>query len=149
MEMEDPVAVYNAKSDAEAQLLEQLLKDAGIDATIVEDQSVAGLFADGAITHLPSPQVVVARADAERTAEVLLQFDQARQQLQSQARANAELTFVTAVCEECGQSSTFTGTLVGSVQDCPHCGKFMDVAADGEDLEWGDPEDEEAEDDEE
>lgn len=149
MELEDPVSVYNAKSDAEAQMLGQMLNEAGIDAKILEDHSVAGLFADGAVAHLPSPQVVVARADAERTAEILLQFDQARQQLQSQARANAELTFVTAVCEECGQSSTFTGTLVGSVQDCPHCGKFMDVGAGDEDFDPGNPEDEDAEKEEE
>lgn len=30
-------------------------------------------------------------------------------------------------CEECEQSITFPASAHGSVQDCPHCGAYVDV----------------------
>ena len=31
------------------------------------------------------------------------------------------------VCDKCGQSTSFPGSAVGTVQECPHCGTFVDV----------------------
>jgi Zn finger protein HypA/HybF involved in hydrogenase expression len=30
-------------------------------------------------------------------------------------------------CDECGQTSRFTAKDRGSVQECPHCGEYVDV----------------------
>jgi hypothetical protein len=32
-----------------------------------------------------------------------------------------------SICEECGKSSLFLVSHKGTVQDCPHCGSYMDV----------------------
>jgi hypothetical protein len=125
MEMKDPVAVYSPRTLAEGQALAQMLDEAGIPAQVVMEE------------------VVVAKADSERAAEALMKFEQTRAEGGTNVPAgNPQQTFVTAVCEECGESSMFAGTLLGTVQDCPHCGRFMDVAAAGEDLDWGEPEEE-------
>jgi hypothetical protein len=34
---------------------------------------------------------------------------------------------VEVVCEECGRSSIFPGSQYGTIQDCPHCGAYLDV----------------------
>lgn len=34
---------------------------------------------------------------------------------------------VEAVCEECGKSSTWPASQMGTTQDCPHCGAYMDI----------------------
>ena len=124
MDLHDPVAVYSPRTLAEGEAIAQALSNSGIPAKVLMEE------------------VVVAQADAERAAEALKAYEHS-------LTVNAPQTFINAICEECGQSSTFDGSLAGSVQDCPHCGKFMDVAPQGNDQEWGEPEEEEAEPDEE
>jgi hypothetical protein len=34
---------------------------------------------------------------------------------------------VEAVCEECGKSSTWPASQMGTTQDCPHCAAYMDI----------------------
>jgi hypothetical protein len=36
------------------------------------------------------------------------------------------------VCNRCGESISFPGSVVGTVQECPHCGEFVDVDASDE-----------------
>jgi hypothetical protein len=36
------------------------------------------------------------------------------------------------VCDRCGESISFPGSAVGTVQECPHCGGFVDVDRPGE-----------------
>ncbi|MBY0526879.1 MAG: DUF2007 domain-containing protein [Gemmataceae bacterium] len=31
------------------------------------------------------------------------------------------------VCDECGKSSVFPADQYGTIQDCPHCGEYVDV----------------------
>jgi hypothetical protein len=42
-------------------------------------------------------------------------------------------TTILAFCEECGRSSEFPGNCRGTIQDCPHCGRYMDVEEDDTD----------------
>ena len=39
---------------------------------------------------------------------------------------------IETLCEDCRQSSTFAGSLDGTVQNCPHCSSFVDVG----EFEW-------------
>jgi hypothetical protein len=34
---------------------------------------------------------------------------------------------VTAVCEECGKSSEWPATIMGTTETCPHCAAYMDI----------------------
>lgn len=117
MELQNPVAVYGPKTLAEGQALAEALTSAGIPAQVIMEE------------------VVVAQDDAERAVAALKAYEQSLIAQQPQ-------TFITAVCEECGESSTFEGALGNTVQDCPHCGKFMDVAVHSDDIDYGDPEEE-------
>src|SRR5207248_1288968 len=43
-------------------------------------------------------------------------------------RKRAERTgAVTAICEECGKSSEWPASLMGTTETCPHCASYMDV----------------------
>lgn len=127
MEIVDPVAVYSPRTLAEGQEIARVLSESGVPARVIMEE------------------VVVARADEQRAAE----FFKSLQHSDTEVPADpSKPAFVTAVCEECGQSSTFTGEYFGTVQDCPHCGKFMDVGGSDADFDPGDPEDEETPDEE-
>ena len=58
---------------------------------------------------------------------------------------------VTAVCEECGKSSEWPATAMGTTETCPHCTAYMDIPDpedDWSEVDFGEPE-EAAEDSEE
>ena len=50
---------------------------------------------------------------------------------------------VTAVCDECGQSSQWPAETMGTTESCPHCGEYMDIPDPDDDwtgVDFGEPE---------
>jgi hypothetical protein len=129
MGLNDPVAAYNAANNPEANLLRNLLNDAGIEAYTTEDVSPVGVCLFGLISEIHKPQVWIDRADIERVKPFLEDYE--RRQLQRQEaeseQAAAGKSMMEARCEECGQPTLFSIAQKGAVQDCPHCGAYMDV----------------------
>ena len=65
--------------------------------------------------------------------------------LSVRAQRAARTGNVTATCEDCGKSSEWPATAMGTTEVCPHCGNYMDVPDPEEDLsgmDFGEPEDE-------
>ena len=125
----DPRCVYVAHSVGEADITANWLKDRGIAAQVMDRSTLGGL--EG-LTPWPAPGIgakgievwVVHPQDAPRALELLKEFEAERA---AQAEANREAGPVTAVCERCGKGSVFPAQLRGTVQNCPHCGAYMDV----------------------
>ena len=132
MALTDPVAVYNAENNEEAQFLRGLLIDAGVEAFAAEDVSVVGLSIFGPMPEIHKPQVWVDRKDLERAKSVLEGYEDRLMERRS-ATKEASGSAIEVVCEECGKPSTFPAEQRGTVQDCPHCGEFVDVGSDSDD----------------
>jgi hypothetical protein len=115
MALQDPVAVYDAASDIEAQQICNILNEAGVEAYITEDDAQVG--------QVMKPQVWVDRSAIDR-AEPMLQEYERRQQ---RGMAQADDAVLESVCEGCGQRTAFSASQDGTVQTCPHCGAYMDV----------------------
>ena len=129
MPLHEPVAVYNAATNLEAHQLCNLLSDAGIEAFSTEDLSVVGGWYGGLVPEIHKPQVWVDRADVDRTVAILDHYESRLRELRpaSTPEGAVEESPVDAVCEECGQQTSFPAGQLGSVQNCPNCGAFMDV----------------------
>jgi rRNA maturation protein Nop10 len=129
MALTDPVAVYNAANNLEARMLSNLLNDAEIEAYSTEDVSPVGVCVFGLISEIHKPQVWTDRTNIERVKPILEDYE--RRQLQrQQAEANEASKgkpTMEAICKECGHHSVFSIAQQGTVQDCPHCGAYMDV----------------------
>jgi hypothetical protein len=130
MPLRDPVAVYNAATNAEAQLLRIALVEAGIEAYATEDVSAVGIWMFGLLPEIHKPQVWVERADMARVKPILDEFEERAHERRQAAAAPADGSPIEATCEECGRSSSFPAAQRGSVQDCPHCGAYVDVGSD-------------------
>ena len=131
MALTDPVAVYTAENDAEAHLLRDLLAAAGVESSVGENASQAEKWVGGLIAETQTCQVWVGRADAERAGPVLEAYERRAVERRAAARAAAASgPPVEAVCEECGKPAAFPAAQRGSVQECPHCGAFVDVGED-------------------
>ncbi len=128
MALRDPFAAYNAASNTEAHLVCNLLLAAGVEAMVIEDVSQVGAWFGGNVAEIHKPQVWVERADAGRAKPVLDDFER---RAAERAGGPVEVT-----CIECGKPSTFPASQAGSVQDCPHCGAYVDVGDDDEIQGW-------------
>lgn len=137
MALKDPVAVYDAASQAEAHLLRDALIAAGVEAHVTEDASQAeGRWVGGFVPESHRPQVWVERANVERVKPLLDEYDRRRAEQEDRKEAVAEGPPVEAVCDECGKTSSFPASQRGSVQECPHCHAYMDVGGDDFPDEW-------------
>jgi hypothetical protein len=109
------------------------LEQNGIESHVTTDESPYGLWMFGLLPEIHKPQVWVDRSNLEAAKPLLMQHEE-RQRLHAtpaKGSAERERDVIEAVCEECGKTSYFGATKNGTVQDCPHCGAYMDVGDDG------------------
>ncbi len=142
MALKDPVVVYYAQNNTEAALLCHMLNQAGCEAHLMEDNDFLGFWPGGTLPTLHWPKVWVERANGEWAAELLRQFEQTRRDREpDRAAPDWDRTIVTTACEECGERVSFSARVLGSVQNCPNCGKYIDVEEESSDAQWEEAED--------
>src|SRR5262249_38336391 len=85
----------------------------------------------------------------ESARQVLAEHAEALKQLESIRKQREERTgMVTAVCEECGKSSEWPASAMGTTETCPHCNQYMDIPDPEDDwsgVDFGTDEEEERE----
>jgi hypothetical protein len=136
-----PIPVFLAPNLRVAGVLAEWLTEKGIAADVRAEMPKPTVDALTGATVMADPtgvEVVVLDPGQEEEAKQLLadriaEVDELR--ARREARAAREGT-VAAVCEECGKSSDWPASAMGSTQDCPHCTAFMDVP--DPDDEWAD-----------
>ena len=128
MALRDPVAIYNAANNLEAHFLRDGLIAAGIEAFVIEDLSQVGTWVGGLVPEIHKPQIWVEREDIERARPFLEEFEARAAELRESGAGNDAATPpIEVVCEECGGCASFPAVQKGSVQQCPHCGAYVDV----------------------
>lgn len=146
MAFKDPFAAYNPGTNLEAHLVCGQLRDAGIEAVVIEDVSTAGLWLGGTIAEIHKPQVWIERADIERARPILAAYERQANERRTGSQTGDETAApIQVVCEECGHRSEFPANKRGSVENCPHCHAFVDVGEDDEFEDWAEPDGESAE----
>ncbi|MDZ7618626.1 MAG: DUF2007 domain-containing protein [Patescibacteria group bacterium] len=128
---EEPYKVYTAATNIEAQMIAKMLEANDIGVFVEEDLSGASLWAFGTITQFHKPDLWIEKSSAQAAAELIRQFENRQRE---RANATSGPLEICAQCEECGKESLFAGKCNGTVQECPHCGAFIDVG----DLGWDD-----------
>lgn len=125
----EPYKVYTAATNIEAHMIAKMLEANDIDVFVEEDLSGVSLWAFGTITQYHKPDVWIEKSSAQAAVELIRQSENRQREL---ANAKSDPPETYALCEECGRESLFAGKYAGTVQECPHCGAFMDVG----DLDW-------------
>jgi Putative prokaryotic signal transducing protein len=142
MALSDPVAVYNAANNLQAVFVRDALIAAGIEAFVIEDISQVGTWVGGLIPELHKPRVWVERCDIERAKPVLDEYERRTNELRGVGREGGTTKLVIEViCEDCSRPTSFPATQEGSVQQCPHCGAYVDVGEGDVPEGWEDSED--------
>ena len=126
MSLHDPIAAYNAESNMDAILAQRFLESEGVEAFVTEDNSLVGYWAFGRLPEIHKPQVWVSREDAERVGRLLAEYERRKRDRDAQHPVEPT-TMIEVTCEECKQLAKFAGSLLGTVQNCPYCGSYLDV----------------------
>lgn len=119
MALRDPVAVFDADTNVEAQLVRTLLVDAGIEAFAIDDVSYVGTCAWGTLSGINKPQVFVERSDAEKALDFLDTYEDGVRDRQT---VPAEDQF----CHHCGEP------IEPGATSCAACGQSLDSSDDAE-----------------
>lgn len=137
MNFKEPLKIYTAVTNVEAQLIVSMLEANGIPAHAEEDHSGVSLWHFAILSQFHQPNIWVEKARADEAAAVLFAYEDRRRERDHPGSDAA----VTAECEECGQPSQFPAALNGTTQECPHCGSYLDVGELGwEPQDFGQPE---------
>lgn len=126
----DPKCVFVGNTVSEATVVANWLEHEGIDTQVMDSLTHGGLDGLTAWTGSSARGIevwVLNPAEIEAATELIEQHGQFRAALDAENEATEP---VLAYCEECGQSATFPGEQLGSIQDCPHCGRYMDIVQD-------------------
>jgi hypothetical protein len=133
----DARCVFVAPNVAEATVVVNWLEHEGIAAQVMDSMTHGGLEGLTAWTGISARGIevwVMMKEDAQRAVSLIEHHKVAIAKLRERKAAAGP---VRAVCEECEQGSVFSGDKRGSVQNCPHCGSYLDVpgGASGSDLD--------------
>jgi hypothetical protein len=133
MALKNPVAIFTATDNAEAELLRVLLVQSGIEAHSTADLSLIGSWWGGKLPGFHRPQVWIDRSEIEQATPLLKDFE--GRSIHRNARtktSDADAAPIEIVCESCDRRTSFPASQKGSVQACPKCGAYLDVG----DVEW-------------
>ncbi len=141
----DPRTVFVAENAQVAEAVIQLLAANGITAEIEQppppETSALTGFSDPPPEEFPVFVTTPGKVDEAKellTTAVNASLIRAVRE----KRANRTGT-VTATCEDCGKSSEWPATAMGTTESCPHCGNYMDIPDPDEDwsqVDFGAPE---------
>lgn len=129
MTPEEPVLIFQSDNSMYALLVQNYLAGQGIE---VFDRKLG-------TAKYPDGQVWISHNDAEIAVKLLKKYSEwinTRSETVPEPRGD----LIEVVCEECGEITSFPGTLVGSVQECSICLTYVDVGNDeavGEDWDYG------------
>lgn len=138
----DPRCVFVADSPVLAEVVALWLVDQGVPARVMNPATLGGLvgLTPWSLTGVSSSGIEVWVDDAARAPQALQLLAEHEQfRAEKSAAPAADAAPVEAVCEECGQVSPFPASQRGTLQECPHCGGYLDVP--GGDADDWDPAD--------
>lgn len=128
----DPKCVFVGNNAAESTVLANWLEHQGISTQVMDTLTHGGLAGLTAWTGTSNRGIevwVVSPEDAAKARDLIAE----NEEIVSASAPPDDETTVLAFCEECGRSSEFPGNCRGTIQDCPHCGRYMDVVEDDTD----------------
>jgi Zn finger protein HypA/HybF involved in hydrogenase expression len=140
MTSRDERCVFVANTVAEATATANWLEHEGISARVMDALTHGGLEGLTAWTgaSLRGVEVWVVNPEDAETARKLIAENE--QLLAASTEAGDEKP-VLAFCEECGSACEFPAELRGTIQDCPHCGRYMDAVDDEDGRRSASPDD--------
>ncbi|MCA8982327.1 MAG: hypothetical protein KDA76_01090 [Planctomycetaceae bacterium] len=139
MSTHDPNCVYVTNDLREAELIVVWLRQQGLEAEIqthLKESDGVGLGVYNNSDMWSRLEIHI--KDLERVEEVRELISQNEEELLQPVREieAAPLEDILVACEACGNTALFPSEMQGTVQDCPHCGAYLDVPGGEDEFDW-------------
>jgi len=139
MSTHDPSCVFVTGDRTAAQLIVQWLQEQEINAEVqthLPESDGVGLTPMSDADMRGRQEIHITELDrAEEIRELILQ-NQEELIERAQAIETAPQQDVLVTCETCGNTAVFAAEYQGTVQDCPHCGAYLDVPGGADEFDW-------------
>jgi hypothetical protein len=144
----DPRTVFVAENAQLAEAVVQLLTSNNIPAEIAPPPPMESSALTGFSDQPPEefPILVTDPKKADEARELLTSAEKMAVVRSAVAKRAARTGTVTATCEDCGKTSEWPASAMGTTDVCPHCGAYMDIPDpddDWSDVDFGKSEDDE------
>lgn len=118
--LRDPKCVFVGASTADAEKIAGWLREKRVSVRVKEALRFSGL---------EGVEVWVQNADdIEKAKGIVSKIEQPESNNTRLGEATlGDATSIVAFCESCGRATNFPSKLRGTIENCPHCGQFMDV----------------------
>jgi hypothetical protein len=131
-----PTAIYRAENNIEVQMLCDHLERNGIASYVTTEDSIVGLWAFGLLPQIHTPKLWVDESNAEAARVLLAEYERDLLRRKAKVRVVDSNDSIQAECEDCGKATQFPESKRGTVQDCSHCGAYVDIGDASVD-DWG------------
>lgn len=112
MQLTDPISVYIAGTNLEAQMVANHLTSLGIPAYAIEDTSGVSTFSFGVISQFHKPMVYVERTQADDARKLIEEYEGAANRAEHHTKSSGELP---DYCPACGER------VAHGTPTCPEC----------------------------
>ncbi|MCI0700272.1 MAG: hypothetical protein L0241_04240 [Planctomycetia bacterium] len=144
----DPRSVFVAENARIAEAVIKLLAAVGIPAEVAQSGTQTTSDPVTGMTEVPAEEFDIVVTDPAKmdAAKSLLETAETATVVRGIRDRRANRTGnVTALCEECGKSSEWPATAMGTTEVCPYCAKYMDIPDPDDEwsgMDFGAPEEE-------
>ncbi|QDU97602.1 hydrogenase maturation nickel metallochaperone HypA [Lignipirellula cremea] len=133
------VTVYSSMVITNGPLVQIFLEQDGIASQIFDVAPFTGAYHELDPANAAQIWVGVQPSDAEAAKDLLAKHFDAW--VEKRKKYKEEAGPAQAECDDCGKTSEFPASDRGTVQDCPHCGSFLDVPGDDDEIyDWAEAE---------
>jgi len=139
MSASDPNCVFVTSNSEAAYTIVDWLKTQGVQAEVQTHMKESdGVMMTPFANSDTSSHLEIHIANVERADEIRELIISRKDELLSHAEAvdKAPPEDMVVECEACGKTTVFPGNLQGTVQDCPHCGAYLDVPGGEDEFDW-------------
>ena len=139
MSTHDPSCVFVTGDRAAAKLIVDWLKERGVAAVVqthMPESDGVGLTPISDADMRARQEIHITEVDrADEIRDLILEHQEELIE-RAQTIESAPPQDVLVTCEACGQTAVYAAEYQGTVQDCPHCGAYLDVPGGEDEFDW-------------
>lgn len=139
MSASDPNCVFVTSNTEAADIIVDWLRSQGVQAEVqTHIKESDGVMMTPFANSDTSNHLEIHIADVDRAEEIRELILSRKDDLLSHAESvdKAPPEDMVVECEACGKSSVYPGEMQGTVQECQHCGSYLDVPGGEDEFDW-------------
>ncbi|HBN75865.1 MAG TPA: hypothetical protein DD473_08615 [Planctomycetaceae bacterium] len=137
------ILVFESDDEQAVELIANFLNEKGVNADVIEHKpdmpqgDAFGMTVTAYAGAESSGRFEVRIKDAEQFEQARILLTKHTEEILRRADlVQIQASEVVVECDDCSKSNVYSGALQGTVQECEHCGSYLDVPGGEDDYDW-------------